>query len=195
VTDDRITAPKLGGILLGFGGLSLLMAPALVKDGLQATTWGLIAISIAAASYGVGMVYARNHLRGLPPLVAPTAQLGVATLYMLPLSLFFERPFSLPLPSWPALASLFSLSFLGTTLAFIIYYHLLEKTSATYLSMVTYLIPVIGVVLGVAVLNEQLSWNVYLGCALILVGVMIVNGVFRFITWRRLTEAPVRSSQ
>jgi drug/metabolite transporter (DMT)-like permease len=150
-----------------------------------------MAITVASASYGVAMVYSRKKLRGLPPLVAPTAQLTMATIYLLPLSFFIERPFSLPAPSWAAIGSLLMLALFGTALAFVIYYRIIEKTSATYLSMVTYLVPIFGVVLGVIVLNEQPNWNAYAGCAMILLGVMVVNGVFKAIKWRRPTDAPV----
>ncbi|MBN1994051.1 MAG: EamA family transporter [Anaerolineae bacterium] len=189
--DDRMTPVKVMGTLVGFAGLSLLISPSL-WGGVHATTWGLLAITMAAASYGIGLVYVRRHLRGLPPLVAPTAQLAVATIYLLPLSLLIEKPFRHPLPSWPAVGSLLGLSVLGTAIAFIIYYRLLERTSATYVSMVTYLAPSIGVVLGVVILNEQLGWSAYAGCVLILVGVMVVNEIFKSIGWRRPGNVAVR---
>jgi drug/metabolite transporter (DMT)-like permease len=162
-------------------------------SGIQATTWGLVAITVASASYGVAIVYTRNHMRGLPPLVAPTAQLFVATLYLLPVSLLVDRPYTLPLPSWPALGSLLALAVLGTALAFIVYYRLVERADASYVSMVTYVIPVFGVILGVVVLNERLTWNALAGFVLILLGVMIVNGVFKVSKWRRLGQAAVRA--
>ncbi|RMF01016.1 MAG: DMT family transporter [Chloroflexi bacterium] len=177
IGDDRLTLPKLGGVLLGFSGLVLLILPALF-DGVHATTLGLLALTVAAASYGVAIVYSRLNLRGLPPLVAPTAQLAMATVYLLPLSLLVEQPYRLPLPSWTSAGSLIALALVGTALAFVLYYRIIEHTSATYLSMVTYLVPIFGVTLGVVVLNEQLQWNAYAGCALILVGVMAVNGLF-----------------
>lgn len=192
VTDDRISPAKLIGILIGFGGLMLLIAPSFAR-GFQVETWGLIAIAGAAASYGIGMVYARRHLRGLPPLVAPTAQLTVATLIMLPLSLIVEQPFQLTALSWPAIGSWLALAVLGTSLAFVLYYQILERTSASYLSMVTYLVPVFGVLAGVLVLKEHLAWNAYLGCGLILLGVMVVNGVFRTMGRRRMSGAAVGS--
>jgi drug/metabolite transporter (DMT)-like permease len=185
--DDRLSPVKATGTLIGFSGLVLLISPSLL-GGIQLTTWGLLAVATAAFSYGIGIVYTRNHLRGLPRLVAPTAQLTMATLYMLPLSLIIEQPFRQPMPSWPAVASLAALSVLGTALAFVIYYFLLEQTSATYVSMVTYLAPVIGVVLGVAILGEQLNWITYAGCALIVLGVMVVNGIFKNISWRSKTS-------
>ena len=191
ITDDRMTPVKVMGTLLGFGGLVLLISPSLTNN-VQATTWGLLAATIAAACYGIAIVYTRLNLRGLPPLVGPTAQLVMATLYLLPLSLLIEQPFNRPLPSWTAFGALIGLSVLGTAWAFVIYYRLLERTSATYVSMVTYLAPTIGVILGVVILNEQLGWTAYTGCALILLGVMVVNGVFKSISWRRLTGAVVR---
>jgi drug/metabolite transporter (DMT)-like permease len=189
IADDRLTPVKTLGTLLGFGGLVLLIAPSLL-EGLHATTWGLLAVTVAAASYGVAIVYTRKNLRGLPPLVGPTAQLTVATIYILPLSFFIDRPYNLAAPSWPAFGSLLGLSVVGTALAFIVYYYLLDRTSATYLSMVTYLVPIFGVVLGVVVLDEQPGWNAYLGCVLILLGVMVVN--FKFTNWRRAANALVR---
>lgn len=186
--DDRLTPVKIVGTTVGFGGLVLLIAPSLWQ-GVYATAGGLIAVIIATVSYGVAIVYTRQNLRGLPPLVGPTAQLSMATLYILPLSLWLERPFSLPAPSWMAWASLLGLAILGTALAFVVYYYVIERTSATYVSMVTYLVPIFGVTLGVAVLDEQPGWPAYIGCMLILVGVMTVNGLFRYRTWRRVAGA------
>lgn len=176
IHDDRMTTNKVVGAMIGFAGLLLLVSPSLL-GGVQATTWGLIAVTVAACSYGVAIVYARLNLTGLPPLVAPTAQLLMATLLMLPTALLIEKPFVVALPSGTALSALLALSVLGTAVAFVIYYRILENSSATYLSMVTYLVPVFGVILGVVVLDEKLQWQAYTGCALILLGVMTVNRV------------------
>ncbi len=185
VEGDRMTASKLLGVLLGFGGLVLLILPSLVT-GVRATTWGLIAVTVAAALYGVAIIYSRRHVRGLPPLVAPASTLSLATLYMLPVALV-ERPWTLPIPSPVALAALAALGFFGTGLAFIVYYRLLETANATYISMVTYVIPIFGVILGVLVLGEQLTWYALAGFALILLGVMVVNGLLanHLPTWPR----------
>jgi drug/metabolite transporter (DMT)-like permease len=177
VAGDRMTVPKMLGVLLGFAGLVLLILPSL-SGGAQASTWGLLAVTAAAAVYGVAMIYSRNHLRGLPPLVAPASQLLLATGYMLPVALLVDRPWTLDRPSTVALGSLFLLGILGTGLAFIVYYRLLETANPTYISMVTYVIPIFGVILGVLVLGEQLTWYALAGFALILLGVMVVNGLF-----------------
>ncbi|HMR67943.1 MAG TPA: DMT family transporter, partial [Anaerolineae bacterium] len=142
--------------------------------------------------YAVAIVYSRLSMRGFPPLVAPTAQLSMATLFALPLSLFIEQPYHLPLPSWAALGSLLVLAAMGTALAFVVYYFLIERIGASSISMVTYIIPVVGVILGVTLLDETLAWNAYAGCAFILLGVMIVNGVIPLpALWRRWAGAAV----
>ncbi len=189
--DDRLTPGKTMGVVLGFGGMMALLAPALF-GGVIATTWGLVAITVASASYGVAIVYGRQHLRGLPPLVGPAAQLTMASLYLVPLSLTIERPYLLPTPSWTAVGSLLTLAIFGTALAFVIYYRIMENANATHLSMVTYLVPIVGTLLGVVVLHERPGWNAYLGCALIILGVMIVNGFFKATGWRRMTSAVAR---
>lgn len=188
--DDQMTPAKITGVVLGFGGLALLIAPSLFA-GVRATTWGLLAIAVGSASYGVALVYGRNHLRGAT-LATPTAQLFLATACLLPLAFWLEQPFNLSLPSWPALGSLLALAVLGTAVAFIVYYRLLAQASATYLSMVTYLLPVFGVILSVVVLDEKLGWNAYAGCGLILLGVMVVNGVFYRIRWPRSAKMLAR---
>ncbi len=98
---------------------------------------------------------------------------------MIPLALYFESPFSLSWPSLPAVGSLVALAVIGTAMAFVVYYKIIEVAGATYLSMVTYILPVFGVILGVLILSEQLPWNAYAGCGLILSGVMVVNGRLR----------------
>lgn len=176
--NDRLTTTKLLGVLIGFGGLLLLISPSF-SDGLQVTTLGLLAAALAAALYGVAIVYTRNNLTGMPALVAPAGQMILASLYLLPLSLLVERSYALPTLSLPVIGSLLALGVLGTAAAFIVYYRLLETASASYVSMTTYIIPVFGVILGVLVLNEQLTWHAYAGFALILLGVMIVNGLLK----------------
>lgn len=179
VADERMTPLKLVGTLLGFGGLILLVMPSLLA-GVQAETLGLLAMALAAVCYAITIIYARQKMRGMPPLVAPTAQLMMAALFMLPLSFLVDKPYTLALPGWQAWGGFLGLSLLGTAVAFVVYYRALEKMSATELSMVTYIIPIFGIALGVIILGETLSWNTYLGFAFILLGVMIVNGVFRF---------------
>ncbi|MCB0179353.1 MAG: DMT family transporter, partial [Anaerolineae bacterium] len=168
--DDRLTPAKSLGLLVGFGGLVLLVAPSLLA-GVQASAWGLLAVGAAAASYGVAIVYSRIKLSQLPSLVAPTAQMGMATVYALPLAVMIDQPWQMALPSVNAIGAVLALALFGTALSYVVYYRLISRMSASQVSMVTYLVPIVGLVLGIVVLNEQVAWNAYLGCGFILVGV------------------------
>lgn len=186
--DDRLTPTKIVGTLIGFGGMVFLVLPTW-QDGVQATTWGVLALVLAAFLYGVAIVYARNHLRGLPSLVAPTGQLIMASLFLAPVMLVVDKPW-LVSPSALSLVSMLALAILGTALAFILYYRLIERAGASYVSMVAYVIPIFGVILGVLLLDETLTRHMVVGCGLILLGVMVVNGVFNGLRLQRLVENP-----
>lgn len=185
--DDRLTAAKVIGVLVGFAGMLVLVYPAF-QDGVAGTAWGVLALVLASFLYAVAIVYSRNHLRGLPPLVAPTGQMIMASLYLLPLALLLERPWTLPMPAVPSILSMLALAVLGTALAFIVYYRLLERAGASYLSMVAYMIPVFGIFFSVILLDEQVTGGMILGGALILFGVMIVNGLFNAVLVRRVPQ-------
>jgi drug/metabolite transporter (DMT)-like permease len=188
---DHLTPTKTVGILVGFGGLILLLVPSLLA-GVQATTWGLVA-AVAAASYAGAVVYSKHHLHGLPPLVAPTAQLLTASIFLLPFSIVVERPWTLSMPSWPVAGSFLALSILCTAVVFVLYYRAMETIDVLNLSLVSYLIPIVATILGVVILGERLGGNTILGSFLILVSMVMVNGIFRASGWPRLRSAAVRS--
>jgi drug/metabolite transporter (DMT)-like permease len=98
----------------------------------------------------------------------------MGALFTLPLSLLLDWPLSLS-PSLPAAGSWLALTILGTVIAYVIYYTLIERTSATFVSTVTYVIPINGLVLGVLVLGEAISLDVLISSALILLGVVLVR--------------------
>jgi drug/metabolite transporter (DMT)-like permease len=177
-TDDKLTPSKATGIGLGLVGVVFFVAPSL-QSGVQASTWGILAMIVVAASYGFAMVYGRKHLNNLSSITAPTGQMILATLFLIPLVFLVDQPFNQPAPSQQAIGAVVVMAVFGTVLAFIVYFRLLKRASATYVSMVTYLVPVIGVLLGVLILDEKLAWTDYAGFALIMLGVLIVNGVFR----------------
>ncbi|MEO6046535.1 MAG: DMT family transporter [Candidatus Kapaibacterium sp.] len=193
IAEEHLTPKRLVGVLVGFAGIVTIFLPGLLQGGNAGSVLGMIALAVAAASYGVSIVYARRNLRGLPPLVGPTMQLGLGALILLPAALGIEGS-RLQVPGLPALGALLFLAIFGTALAYIVYYRLIETSSATFLSLVTYFLPPVGVLLGVAVLDEHASWSAAAGCGLVLAGVLIVNdvlgGVRRLRAGRAYASAP-----
>jgi len=171
--DDRISPKKLAGVLLGFVGVGVLLWPEL-NHGLTASVWGMLAMIASSVSYAIGAIVARRRLSQQPPLVSAAGQFTMGFVYILPLALLIEH---LPaaMPSVPALASWVTLALLGTVIAYAIYYPLLARTNATFVTSVTYLIPITGLILGAVFLPERLTWLIFLSLALVMTGVLLVR--------------------
>ncbi len=92
---------------------------------------------------------------------------------MLPIMLVVRGTpdYSLSVEAW---LSLLALGVLGTGIAIIIYLWLVDNVGSVRSSLVTYIIPVVGLFLGWAVLDESIGINTVLGCALIIAGVAAV---------------------
>ena len=172
--DERLTARRLTGVLLGFTGVA-------VAIGLQAlTTLNLsslpqLALVAAAISYALAAVFARRMLGGLAPQVAAAGMLTGSSLLMLPAALWIDGAPGLTHGAqiWGALAYLAVISTAG---AYLLYYRVLGMAGAGNLSLVTLLTAPIAIVLGALILNEALPLRAYAGFALIALGLLIIDG-------------------
>ncbi len=175
IEDEPLSTRKVVGILTGFGGIIVIFLPSLKSTAFSSSNLpGLLAFTVASTCYAIGYTYARHSLRGFPRFVAPTAQMIGALVFLLPAAIIVEHS------QWvvPGTGSIFSLLFLGiigTAIALIVNYRLLEIASATLLSLVTYFLPLAGIILGVLFLDESLSWYALAGCACILLGIVTLN--------------------
>lgn len=172
--DEKMTRNKVRGIVLGLIGLTILVLPSLFA-GVTGSLQGILAITLAAISYGVGLVYIRKNLLEVPPIHAPAAQLLSVSVYLLPIAFFSSPDFSILAVSTTSLVSIAILGVFGTAIAFMLYFKLLERTSAAYVSMVTFLMPIYGVILGMIFLDEPLTIWMLLGAVSILSGISQVN--------------------
>ncbi len=179
IATDRITKPKAIGAIVGFVGLLFLIGPSLFS-GLNGTRIGVLAIVLAVLLYTVAFIIEARTLKGMEPLVVPTSQLLAASVMLLPVALFFEQPWQNPFPSSGAVGAMVFLAVVGTALAFVLFYALLDRAEPSYVSMSIYMVPIFGVILGVLVLGERLHWYTLVGFGLILLGVAIVNGFLKF---------------
>lgn len=178
IPTDRITVPKAIGAGIGFVGLLFLLGPSLF-GGLSGSTIGVLVIVVAVLMYAVAFILEAMWLKGKEPLVVPSAQLIAATVMLLPVALFFEQPWQLPTPSFTAIGSLLFLAIIGTAIAFVLFYALLDRAEPSYVSMSIYMVPIFGVLFGVLILDETLHWYTLVGFGLILIGVAFVNGFIK----------------
>lgn len=170
---ERLTTLRLVGLLVSLMGVAMIVVGDVDDVG------RLIAVSIvlsATVLYAIGTVYAKRKVSGrLPPLALATGQVLSTAVVMLPIALIAE-----PLPHVSALSievigSLAALGGLGTGIAFLVFYTLIERVGATNASMVTYLVPVVAVIAGVVVLGERLSWVAVAGGAIVVTGIYLTQ--------------------
>ena len=171
--DERITWMRLAGLLVGFGGVGLIVG--LGADGVsEGNRLGQLAVLGGAMSYALANTYSRRYLRNRQPLAQATMTVLVADILLWASAAAFERPLRLPqLPiSWVAMLWL---GLLGTGIAYLLYFYLINTWGSTRSSLVTYAMPVIGVALGVSFLAEPLDARMMLGTLLVVAGVVLVN--------------------
>jgi len=178
--DERLNVSKAVGILLGFVGVAALVGPDALL-GARNSLLGDVAIVAASVSYGAAFIWTRLRMRRVAPMQATTGQLLMATLYILPVALIVDRPWTLDLTptteTLTAILALLTLAIVGTTLAYLLYYWLVKQVGATQTSLVTYISPFTSIVWGALLLGERLTASDFVGFALILAGLAVINGL------------------
>lgn len=179
-TDERITAAKLVGILLGIVGVIIMLGKDMV-GGFGLSGLAMLACLGAALSYAFAAVYGRRlRAMNVRPMVGAFGQVSASMVMMLPIMLLVDKPWTLDMPSVEIIWSVLALGSLCTALAYVLFFRILDKGGATNISLVTLLIPVSAIMLGVGFLNERLSGAQFGGMALIGLGLVVLDGrVFR----------------
>lgn len=138
------------------------------------------ALILAVTCYGIGSPFLRKYVEPLKlkPEAAVFGQVSTSALTLLPFYLFGGLTIG-PL-SFNSVASMLALGVLGTGLAYVMYYQLLAQVGSAIGSAVTYLSPIVGVILGVLLLGETISWNEPVGAAIVLLGAAVAQGRIKF---------------
>ena len=171
---DRLKGIQVAGLLVGVVGVLVIVAP-WRPDSLAGTLQGQLACLGAVTLYGIAYGYTRRFVtpRDLPGLTLATLNIGVAAVIMLVLTPWVAwAPVDL---DWRIVVSLVLLGALGTGFAYIWHFDVLRDWGATRSSTVTYVTPVVGVVLGVTILGEQLSWNEPVGALVVFAGIVLTQ--------------------
>jgi drug/metabolite transporter (DMT)-like permease len=112
----------------------------------------------------------------MAPLSIATGQVLTSAIIMLPIALISDAPWTLPLPGASFWLATGAIAVFSTSLAYYLYFQLLESAGASNSLLVTFLIPIVAVVLGAAFLGERFSVNQGAGVVLIAVGLVLLDG-------------------
>ncbi|NWE47538.1 DMT family transporter [Pseudomonas gingeri] len=188
--NESLTRMKAFGIGLGLIGVLIIVKPWAVMAAINLAGVGYM--MLGAFCIGASFVYARRFLSplGIPAVALVTYQIGLAAVFLLlvtPLqgitAVFADSR------AWIGLTM--GLGVLGTGVAYIAYYHLIEQQGAVAASAVTYIPPVVALVIGV--LNgEDISPSAGVAIMVILLGVACVQLSDRFASSEAHPASPGR---
>ncbi|MFW5709361.1 MAG: DMT family transporter [Chloroflexota bacterium] len=180
--DERVTRKKIIGLIVGFGGVFVLSSGSFQNGSIDLPMFlGQMAIVGASMFYAVFIVYSRKVInRDVEPLVVSATTFVSATacaaVFVVLEPLLGGRAY-IPLNDLPDRAILvaFGLGFVNTFIAYLFFYFIIQELGAFRASMVTYIVPVVGLALGWLVLDEVVAPYMILGAMMIFAGIGIIN--------------------
>jgi drug/metabolite transporter (DMT)-like permease len=171
--ERAVSVRQAAGLVIGFSGTLLIFSP--WETGANLASVGAIECLAAAASYGISYVYMDRFLarRGISPVTLSACQLLAASV-LLAIALAASGA---PSPKFDAtaIASVLILGLIGTGFAYVLNYQIITREGATIASTVTYLLPVVAIILGVLVLGERITLAIVTGITLVLLGVALTR--------------------
>ena len=172
--DEKLTGRKVAGTAIGLAGTVVLFSPQLAA-GANVPLWAMALPLVAALSYGFAAVWGRQFRDVAPPVTA-AGQLTASTLIMVPVVALHDMAWRLPIPPVEAVGAVLALALLSTALAYILYFRLIAVAGATNASLVTLLVPPSAILLSTVFLGERMGGEDWLGLALILLGLAVLDG-------------------
>ncbi|MEL6825093.1 MAG: DMT family transporter [Pseudomonadota bacterium] len=168
--DDRISLAKAGGVAVGFAGVAVLFGPEAIASFGSASVFAQALCLTATAFYAFSTIIAR-YARDIPPFIFAAGFLCFGAVATWPMLLFVD--FGALTPSPAAITGVIGLGIGPTAMASVFYMLLIQRTSATFLSMTGYTIPIFSAIVGYLAFREVQSWNALLAFILILGGVWL----------------------
>jgi drug/metabolite transporter (DMT)-like permease len=162
---ERVDRQRFLGLLVGLGGVVLLFGVDVA--GSSDELLGAGAILVAVVGYAIGPLIVKRSLSDVDPLGPVVGALAISTVMLAPFAVL-DAPATMPDAS--ALWSIAALGVASTALAFLFYFTLIAEVGPSRASVITYVNPIVAVVLGVALLDESLTFAAVAGLLLILAG-------------------------
>lgn len=175
--DDRLTGTRLIGLGVGFVGVGLLVGLDLTGSSLLA----IAALALTVLCYAMGPIIVDRRLSGPPSLAVIAASMVVNAIVFAPLALLTWPTEPIPASAW---SSVVVLGIVCSAIAFIFFFALIAEVGPSRGTLITYINPVVAVILGIIVLSEPVTLGLIAGFPLILLG-----------SWLATRRAPVLESE
>ncbi|MBI5020181.1 MAG: EamA family transporter [Ignavibacteriales bacterium] len=170
---ERLNVLKSIGIVLGFSGIIIIFWTDLHLG--SANVLGMSAILLSTVLQGTSLVILKRINHPMSPTALSLGGMLFGLLIMIPLAIIFEDISSLKFDG-SGVGSILYLSTFGTVVTFVTYYWLMKRVEVVYLSLVSFVTPILAVALGSILLNEKLSGQIFFGTGFVLIGILTANG-------------------
>jgi drug/metabolite transporter (DMT)-like permease len=171
---EAITPRKAVALVIGLIGVAVLQG--VNFSGLSAQSLGILAVASASAFYGLSAPWSKKMLTGIPPLTTATCQLMLSSVLMTGIALFFGDIPQLAQASTTTWMALVGLAVLSTSIAYLLFFGIIQRAGPSFVSLVTMIIPVSAILLGYFIIGEKLTLQDIIGAAIIGVALIIIDG-------------------
>jgi len=170
---ERLSWTRIGGVVLGVCGVAVVFSNQLAVAGRQALA-GCVALLLSSIFVAYSNVLVKKHGKNLNPAIMTAGQMLFGLLLLLAVSITLEGN---PLRyHWTPMAviALLYLAIVGSVIAFLLYYWLILNMDVTKSMLIALVTPVVAVILGMIVLNEEFGWRTLAGGAMIILGIAFI---------------------
>jgi drug/metabolite transporter (DMT)-like permease len=182
---ERLSWARIGGVVLGVCGVAVVFSNQLAVSGRQALA-GCVALILSSIFVAYSNVLVKKHGKNLNPAIMAAGQMFFGLLLLLAVGIPLEgNPFRFHWTPMAVMALLY-LAVVGSVIAFLLYYWLVLNMDVTKSMLIALVTPVVAVLLGMIVLNEEFGWRTLAGGAMIMLGIA-------FIVLKRNRYQPVQS--
>ncbi len=174
--EERLKVEQIIGLIIGAIGVMVVLG---IWQGVgENQLTGVIALLIAVTCYGISFPYTVRNIipLGLKPEAAATTQLVMAAITLLPFYLYDGISQDNYRPA--SLLAMLALGILGSGVAYIWNFSIIAAAGSSIASSVTYLTPVVAIIVGWVFLGEALSWYEPVGALLVIIGAATSQGRF-----------------
>jgi len=173
LSHEKLTVPRVLGVVLGLAGVSLILGDDLWQTGSPERLWGQLAILVATIAYAANGIYTKR-LPAIDPVTVTAGSLTVGTVLLTPWMLYFQGPVEIG-SHLEAVGAVFLLGVFATGVATWVYFIVVLEVGPGFLSTINYLIPGMALLFGIVVLAEPAGLLQLAALALILLGVWLIQ--------------------
>lgn len=172
--NEKLTTAKVSGIMLGFTGIVVIFSNDIQFGTETDQLFGMTAIVVSAFIQAFSAVLIKKHGHDLSPFVVSFVPMTFAGIFLTFAAIAVEDLAHVHF-TLTAVSSIVFLAVFGSVTTFVSYFWLLKRVEVVLLSLTSFVTPIIAVILGVIILHESVSSQLFVGSSLVLTGILAAN--------------------